>query len=53
MFLFKNKNKTNFVCYYRKNELKAFDLENNKNIIILQLSSYIDIEEKYFFIFSI
>ena len=53
MFLFKNKNKTNCVCYYRKNELKAFDLENEKDIIILHLSSYIDIEEKYFFIFSI
>ena len=52
MFLFKNKNKTNVVCYYRKDGLKAFDLENKEDIIIIQLPIYIDFEEKLFFVFS-
>ena len=51
IFLFKNKIRNNFICYYHKEGLKAFNLEDNKAIKILELPIYIGSKEKDFFIF--
>ena len=51
LFLFKNKKRNNFICYYHKEGLKAINLEDKQAIIILELPIYIDCKEKDFFIF--
>ena len=52
LFLFKNRNRNNLVCFYHKDKLKIKDFENDKNIEIIKLSIYIDIEEEYFFVYK-
>ena len=51
IFLFKNKGRTNIVCYYHNKGLRAINLENYEDIKILKLPIFIDTEERYFFIF--
>ena len=52
IFLFKNKNRANIVCFYNDTGLRAINLENLEEIKILKLPIYIDTEEKNFFIYS-
>ena len=52
IFVFKNKNKTDLVCYYHKDKLRAKNLGNKNDIIILELPIYIDTKEKNFIVFK-
>ena len=52
LFLLKNKKRNNFICYYNKEGLKSINLEDCKDIKILEIPIYIDTSEKYFFVYS-
>ena len=52
IFLFKDKSKTNLICYYNKNKLYAKKLSDKKDIKILELPIYIDTKENHFLVFK-